>query len=479
MRRSKRSTLAEAYHRASFDFTAFKYLLYRRYLHAPHLELLDRQLTEVTRFVESGGKEGIGRLIIEMPPRHGKTMTASRLYPIWHLGRNPNHRVIMVSYGSDLVEKSSRAARNFIDSEYYQAVFPDRRLDPASRSVNSWDLARYEGGMDAIGIGGGATGKGAHILIVDDPIKNRAEAESKTYRDKVYSAFLDDLYTRLEPGGAIIVIMTRWHEDDLVGRLLRYQEGEWTRLRLPAFAEPGDPLGRHEGAALWPDRYPAEVLKKNQTALGPYSFASLYQQSPQPGSGGLFKLEYFEPYRTEAPPLIQRVRFWDLAMSEKTSADYTVGLLYGLDADAHRYVLDVARAQVDWGDLTEFMAGVMLADGPEVQQGIEAQGYMSRAITDLNADPRLHGYSVFGYPKETDKLTNALPVASKAAAGLVHVLDRHWTPGFIDELCAFNKGAHDDQVDALAGAETMLNDSNAGYAGVLNDAASSQTASYY
>lgn len=479
MPRSRRSRVAEAYHKASYDFTAFKYLINRRYVHAPHLELLDRYLTEITRFTESGGKAGIGRLIVEMPPRHGKTLSVSQLYPVWHLGRNPDHRVIMVSYGADLVEKNSRAARNYIHNDYFRAVFPGVELDPSSRSANSWDIARRAGGVDAIGMMGGATGKGAHLLLVDDPIKNRAEAESETYRDRVWNGFRDDLYTRLEPGGAVAIVMTRWHEDDLVGRALKYMPGEWTCLRLPAFAEAGDPLGRAEGAALWPWRYDEAALRDIERTLGPYSFASMYQQRPQPGSGGLFKLDYFLPLRESAPPLIQRVRFWDLAMSEKTSADYTAGLLYGLDADAHRYVLDVARGQVDWGELTAYLANVILADGPEVIQGIESKGYMSRAITELNADPRFHGYSIFGYPKETDKFTNALPVAAKAAAGLVHVLDRHWTPDFLDEVCAFNKAAHDDQVDALAGAETMIGASDGALAGAMNYGQSSTVSGAY
>lgn len=469
MPRLRRSSLAEAYYKASYDLTSFKYLIDRRYVHAPHLELLDQHLTEVTRYIETGGKEGIGRLIVEMPPRHGKTTTVTQKYPVWHLGRNPDHRVMMVSYGADLVEKSSRAARNYISTEYFRGVFPDLYLDPSSRSANSWNLDRHAGGVDAIGMTGGATGKGAHLLIVDDPIKNRAEAESQTYRERIWDGFRDDLYTRLEPGGAIIIIMTRWHEDDLVGRVLKYMPGEWVRLRLPAFAEPDDPLGRHEGAALWPWRFDQDALKDIERKLGPYSFAALYQQTPQPGSGGLFKLDSFTPLRQEAPPLLRRVRYWDLAMSDKTSADYTAGVLYGLDGDAHRYVLDVARGQIDWGDLTEWLAEVMLADGPEVMQGIEEKGYMSRAITELNADPRFHGFRIFGYPKENDKWTNALPVAAKAAAGFVHVLDRHWTPDFLDEVCAFNKAAHDDQVDALAGAEVMIGIGDAAYAGVMYD----------
>lgn len=469
-----------AYQKARADFTAFKRILYRRYEHAPHLQALDRVLTQVTRYAETGGRSGIGRVIIEMPPRHGKTVTTSRLLPAWHLGRNPDHRVMLVSYAATLADKNSRAARNLMESPYYKAVFSDVTLAVDSRSADSWDITGHEGGLDALGIGGGATGKGAHLLVIDDPIKNRAEAESDVYRERTWDSFTDDLYTRLEPGGAVVIMMTRWHADDLVARVLKHMPGEWRRLHLPALAEDADPLRRTIGAALWPARYPIETLRAIESTLGPYSFAALYQQRPTPGEGGLFKLNYFEPARQDAPPTVQQVvRYWDLAMSEKTSADYTVGLKLGMDTDAHRYVMDVQRRQIDWGDLTEWMAQVMMQDGPDVAQGIEAKGYQSRAIQMLNADPRLHGYSIFGYEADKDKFTRALPAAAKAAAGYLHVLDRHWTPTFLDEVCAFPNAANDDQVDALSGAENMLGDTGVLMAGALSYESTGTNTSHY
>lgn len=422
---------------------------------------------EAARYAQTGGARGFGRLIIEMPPRHGKSMTCSRRFPAWFLGRNFDQRVMLVSYAANLAEKHGRAARNLMNTAHYQAIFPGVTLAQDSRAVDSWDIAGHEGGMDALGITGGATGKGAHLLLIDDPLKSRAEAESDVYRDRIWDAFTDDLYTRLEPGGAVVVVATRWHVDDLTGRLLKNMPGTWKRLKVPALAEENDPLGRPIGAALWPERYPVETLRTIEQTLGPYSWASLYQQRPTPGEGGLFKLQYFHDARVDAPPLAQTVRYWDLAMSEKTSADYTVGLKLGVTDDAHRFILDVARRQIDWGDLTEYMAQIMMADGPSVAQGIEAKGYQSRAIQMLNADPRLHGYSIFGYEADKDKFTRALPAAAKAAAGFLHVLDRHWTAAFLDEVCAFPNAAHDDQVDALSGAENMLGDTGVLFAGSL------------
>ena len=443
------------------SLTDFKRTIYRRYQHQPHLEALDQHLTQVSRYIETGGREGIWFLIVEMPPRHGKTLTVSRLYPAWHLGRNPNHRVMLVSYGDSLATKNSRAVRNMIASPVYAELYPHTRLAKDSRAVDAFDLDRAEGGIDALGVLGAATGKGAHLLIGDDLVKNRQEAESELLRDRTWDAFIDDLLSRLEPSGAVVLFATRWHMDDVIGRAVRdlipqYPPGRIVRLRLPAIAEADDPIGRAEGEALWSERYPIERLREIERTMGAYSWSALYQQNPVPAEGGIFKRKWFEPQIDDMPPMAYAVRFWDLAMSDKTSADYTVGTLYGMGVDGHRYVLDVARKQIDWGDLTEWLANVMLGDGPNVAQGIEEKGYMSRAVQALNADARLRGYSIFGYPKDKDKLTNALPFAAKAGAGLVHVLNRHWTQNWIEEVCSFPNGANDDQVDSIAGADTML-----------------------
>lgn len=453
-------------HNNTISLTDYKRHIYRRYQHGAHLEALDALLTDVSRYVESGGKEGVGRAIIEMPPRHGKTVSTSRLFPTWHIGRNPDHRVMLVSYGASLAEKNSRYARNLIQSPRYTQLYPHIHLARDSKAADAWDLEGYDGGMDAMGIGGSATGKGAQLLIIDDPVKNREEAESKLIRDKTWDSFNDDLYTRLEPGGAIVVMMTRWHQDDLIGRLLKSGE-HWHRLRLPAIAEPLDALARTEGAALWPERFPLDTLRDIERTLGPYSWSALYQQNPVPSEGGIFKRAWF-PIVHQHPEIVHAVRYWDLAMSEKTSADYTASVKIASCTDGHTYVVDVTHDRIDWGNLTDYMAGVMLNDGVNVLQGVEEKGYMSRAVQSLNADPRLHGYSVFGYPVDKDKLTRALPFAARCAAGMVHLLSAHWNEIYTDELCSFPNGAHDDQVDASSGAWTML-DSGMGLAvGELN-----------
>lgn len=455
------------------DLTAFKTALYKRYMHAPHLEALDRALEQVTLYVESAGQLGVWLLIVEMPPRHGKTLTVSRYYPAWHLGRNPDHRIMLVSYGATLAHKNSRYARNIVDEPAFQRIFPGIELDRSSRAVDAWDLSfgerDVEGGGDALGVLGGATGKGAHVLICDDLIKNRQEAESEQIRERTWDALQDDLLSRLEPGGAMVLMATRWHEDDPTGRMLRMItdpakcNGPVKRLRLVALPEVEEDyeadhqagIERDPSGALWKERYPRRVLEATRERIGAYSWSSLYQQRPTPAEGGLFKRAWFTPV-TQVPDMQMVVRFWDLAMSEKDTADYTVGVKMGLGVDWHYYVLDVARRRIDWDYVAEFIAEIILDDGPNVVQGLEQAGYMSRAVKDLNADARLHNYAIFGYDVEKDKWVRALPVAAKFSTGQIHIVLAGWNTEYINELCAFNNGAHDDQVDATSGAWAML-----------------------
>lgn len=446
LRRRRRERAAQSGHK-SVAFTDFKRALYPRYEHAPHLEAIDRLLTEVTRYTETGGREGIGRAIVEMPPRHGKSVSISRLYPAWHLGRNPDHRIMLVSYGATLAEKHSRAARNFMRSPRYREFFPTA-LAADSQAADSWNVANGDGGMDALGIGGGATGKGAHLLLIDDPVKNREEAESELIREKIWDAYGDDLYTRLEPGGAIVVVMTRWHMDDLVGRLLTQNTDDWHVLCLPGLAEANDPIGRAEGDALWPQRYPSERLHAIRATLGEYGFSALYAQRPIPAAGGLFKREKFNVIDVPPSDIVRRVRAWDLAMSDKTSADFTVGALFGVTSTQHVVVLDIVRAQVDWDAVPDLIERVALADGHSVSVVMERAFIQARAVQKVIEKPNLHHHVIRGYQPDTDKLTRALPFAARVGEGMVSVLRRHWTEAYIDELCSFPRAAHDDQVDA-------------------------------
>lgn len=438
--------------------SAFKQQFWPHYQHCAHQALLDSHLERVARYIKTGGEQGIGRLMVFMPPRHGKTLTVSRLFPAWILGMMPDLSIIMSSYAQRLATRNSKFVRNAIESARYDDFFPGITLSDDTAAANEWTIAGHAGGALAAGVGGGITGHGGKLLIIDDPIRNRADAESDVYRDRVWDWYTDDALTRVEePGGAIVLMHTRWHTDDLAGRILRSEDaGAWTVLDLPALAFEGDLLGRAPDEALWPERYPVEVLERRRRDMGDYSFNAEYQQRPVASQGGLFKRDKFNIINHAPADIVKQVRFWDLAMSEKTSADYTDGLLMGMTAGGRLVILDNERVQVDWDDVEPFIAKRCIADTPAVRVGVEAAFYQTKAVQKLLKRPELHSFSIRGYKPDTDKFTRALPFAARVGEGLVDVLRRSWTEPLIEELCSFPYGAHDDQVDACSGAYLML-----------------------
>lgn len=476
------------------DFITYTYPQYQ--VGAVH-ELLAEYLEEVEYYVQTGGRVGIGRLMVFMPPRHGKSEQVSIRFPTWFLGRNPNLRVILASCTASLAEGFSRQARNLIQDTSYRAVFgdlstvdPPVAISPDSRSVNEWNLAPpHRGGLKAAGVGGAIIGKGAHLLVIDDPFKGRKEAESETYRDRVDNWYRSEAYTRLAPGGAVILMHQRWHEDDLAGRLLRRMVDDpsadrWTVLNLPALAEDWagevqddeviqaakqgwwkgvDPLDRQPGDPLWPGRFPLERLEGIRANVGGYDWDALYQQRPRPLEGALIKAyEIKQIRRSDAPEdrYLTRVRYWDLAVSGSDRADWIVGAKLGRAKDGRIYILDVARFPGPWADARRRIIEVMRSDGPTVEQGVEVAGQQGGYYQELSRDQRLLGVPLKSVnPKEGgDKEVRANVWASRIPDGLIYLIkDAGWdVDGFLAECVAFPKGAHDDQVDGVSGAVQML-----------------------
>jgi len=406
----------------------------------------------VARYLLTGGAEGIGRLMIFMPPRHGKTQNVSRFFPAWLLGQNPDLRLILASYGATLAQRNSRFVRNLIDNPEYQADFPGVKLASDSAAADIWDIAGRDGGTIAVGVGGGITGHGGNLIVIDDPIKSRAEAESETYRERTYDWYINDLLTRLEePGGAIILMLTRWHTDDLAGRLLTDEAHLWDILNLPALAGVDDPIGRAEGEALWASRYPVDVLQARRERMGEYAFAALYQQTPLPAGGRLFDTEKIEVV-DYTPECIKTIRFYDLAVTEKTRADYTVGLKLGMTCDERPVILDVYRAQRELPDVHEVIVQNASIDGASTRIRLEAEKAGIVQLQFLLRDKRMHRYTVDAVPPEGDKYTRAAPVAARVNAGRVMMVKAGWNRALLDELSTFPLGTNDDQVDALSGA---------------------------
>ena len=406
------------------------------------------------------------RLMIFIPPQHGKSALASVHFPAWYLGRHPDRRIIAASYGADLVADWGRQARNIVGSAEYGAIFPDAVLDPNSQAVNNWNLLGGDGGYICAGVGGPITGRGSHALLIDDPVKNAEEAESQVAREAVWQWYQTVAYPRRRPPGAIILIMTRWHEDDLAGRLLKAEKegGEkWTVLRLPALAEEHDPLGRTPGTALWPERYDLDWLAATRETIGPRAWASLYQQSPRPQEGNLFDRRWFELIDA-LPPNLTYCRFWDFATGTATGSDpdYHAGCLMGRDAEGRSYIADMKRNRYSPADLEALMRLAALSDKEQAKDGVlyiraeKEKGAAGEQLCDHISRHVLAGYAFEGVPVTGSKEVRAMPLAAQAEAGHVKVLRGPWNGAFFDELESFPNGAHADQVDSVSGAYLCL-----------------------
>jgi predicted phage terminase large subunit-like protein len=259
-----------------------------RWQRANHLERLCSKLEELEGAAR--GEGGCDRAIFCLPPRGGKSEVCSKKFPAWCLGRNPDFEIILSTYAADLSYDFSRIARSTL-REWGKPLW-DVAVSEESSSVSKWGISGYRGGLTAAGVGGPITGRGAAIAIIDDPVKNAEEAASKVIQDKIWDWYRSTLYTRLAPDSAVVVIMTRWAEDDLVGRLVAEMEtadGEdWEVLSIPALAEPGDPLGRKIGESYWPERFPVDWLQRRQVVVGPFYWEALYQQHPLDAAGKIF-----------------------------------------------------------------------------------------------------------------------------------------------------------------------------------------------
>lgn len=450
----------EVLQRARSNFTVFKQVMMSNYQHAPHLDYIDRHLMAIEKaYREKDFSEVKRNLMIEIPPRHGKSYTVARLFPAWFLGRNPNARIILASYGASLSEKHSKAIRFLIRSKRYQSIFPTVKISEESKAKDAWDLAPpYVGGLDAVGKGGAMTGKGADLIITDDLVKGRLEAESANLREQDWDWLQNDLLTRRETPYAIhVAIGTRWHEDDVHGRIHRYESDLWDFITLPAFALEDDPLGRAVGEPLWKERFPAKFLHEARRRLGDYGFESLYQQRPFTKEGNLFFTNKIAKIASEPPRREMRlvVRFWDLAMSANERADYTVGVKMGLWND-NVVILDMVRVQVEWSEVVALISQIAQLDGPSVFVGIEETFYQSSAVRELLRRPQLMNYSIRGVRVDADKFTRALPLAARVNVGMCYMVEGDWNQALQEELRSFPMGAHDDIVDALSGAYNLL-----------------------
>ena len=415
------------------------------------------------KFSEDVTNKKSPRLMLFMPPRHGKSTLASVTFPAWHLGKNPNHEFIGCSYSGSLAMSFSRKVRQLLREPNYKNVFNNTFLDRTSQSVESW-LTTKGGGYVAAGVGGGITGKGAHVLVIDDPVKNREDAESDFNRESVYNWYTSTAYTRLAPGGGVLIILTRWHDDDLAGRLLTSASkgaDQWEVVKYPAVAETEEKF-RKEGEALHPERYTVESLKQIRKAIGPRDWSALYQQNPVSDEGDYFSRDMIRYYDSDDIDL-SRLKYycaWDLAIGQRDRNDYTVGLVVGVDEDDVMYIVDVVRGRVDGFEIVERILDLYETWKPGIV-GIE-KGHIEMAIGPF-LEKRVRERKLYeAYFKDLktgrrDKEARARAIQGRMQQGMVYFpKDAIWTGPLGAELLRFPNGVHDDQVDALAWIGLMM-----------------------
>lgn len=450
--------------RRLLDFTTYTY---PQYVAEPAHRLICEHLERVR-----AGE--IDRLMIFAPPQHGKTELVSVRFPAFWLAERPDDPIILASYGASLAHGKSRESRTVVESPFYEALFPGIKTDQTSRAREHWELDTHRGVMHAAGVGGPITGHGAQLGIIDDPFENWAQAYSQTIRDKVWDWYRSTFRTRVWEGGSIVLIMTRWHQDDLAGRLLQAQGDRWTVLRLPAIAETQeerdesnrllaqplgeeDPLGREAGEALCPQRFSLDALLEIKTDIGPMAWAAEYQGVPRAPEGNIFKRDWFRIIPT-VPAKGERVRYWDKAGTEGGGAR-TAGVLM-LSSGGLYYVEHVVKGQ--WA-----------SHGREViikqTAQMDAEQYGNRVQVWIEQEPGSGGKesaeatirNLAGFPIRADRVTGHKdvrigPYAAQAGAGNVKLLRGPWNQDYIDEMCSIPTGEFRDQADASAGAFNKL-----------------------
>ncbi|HLF28211.1 MAG TPA: phage terminase large subunit [Anaerolineae bacterium] len=426
------------------------------------------------RFVASE----IKRLIVSMPPRHGKSELVSRRLPAYILGRSPDVQIIACSYGADLAGMTNRDVQRIIDDRSYQALFPDTRLFGKNvraeaqgnylRNSDIFEIVNHRGFYRSAGVGGSITGLGFLYGIIDDPIKNREEADSKTYRDALWEWYTSTFYTRREKGAAILITLTRWHEDDLVGRLLKQAKedpdaDQWLVVRFPARAEEKPAMSedrRVPGDPLWPDKFSDEDLRNTRATIGARDWYALHQQTPRPQEGRILDSNLLLRIdAVDVPPLVRIVRYWDLAFSESKGADYVTGAKVGIAKNGRRYILHMKRLRGRWTASRPIIVETALGDGVEVACFIEANGGQLGYYQDVHDNERMRSKRIVLPDRpEGSKEMRASVWGSRLADGIIYCVRGEWNEEFFDEMDAFPNGEHDDQVDAVSGAMHVLTD---------------------
>jgi predicted phage terminase large subunit-like protein len=390
------------------------------------------------------------RLILLLPPGSAKSTYTSKLFVAWWFAQHPVSSVILASHTASLSEHFGRGARGLLDEHGSRiGVMP---------SVTSHAAGRFEtlrgGQFFAIGVHGAVTGRRADLALIDDPIASFSDASNAKKRTQLLNWYRTELLTRLKPGGRIILIMTRWHHEDLAGLLI--ERSGWTTIRFPALAELEDPLGRALGEALWPEWEDRDALLEKRNELGESSFSAMFQQLPIASGGQLFDLRALSVVTTSPPG--QAVRAWDLAATEDPDGDpdWTVGVKLLRDEVGSFIIDDVVRFRGSPAEVVSAIRASALADGTMVTIGLPQDPGQAGRSQMMFLAQQLAGYNIVASPETGSKTTRAMPVAAQISMGNFRLRRAHWNSDLLEEMANFPNGSKDDQVDAISRGFAML-----------------------
>ena len=435
--------------KAANDFMAYVNYVWPSFIHGRHHEKMARAFERVAR-----GE--VKRLIINMPPRHTKSEFASYLLPSWFLGMYPGKKIIQTSHTAELAVGFGRKVRNLVDSDAYKDIFPDVALQSDSKAAGRW-ATNYGGDYFAIGVGGAVTGKGADLLIIDDPHSEQEAALSETnpeIYDKTYEWYTSGPRQRLQPGGAIVVVMTRWSKKDLTGQVLKaaaQRSGEeWEVIDFPAIMPSGKPL--------WPQFWSLKELSALKEELPNGKWMAQYMQQPTSDVSAIIKREWWKIWPEDDPPFCEfLIQSWDTAFLKTERSDYsactTWGVFYQPDATginrANIILLNAFKSRMEFPELKQRAMQEYKEWNPDTLV-VEAKAAGSPLIFELRA----MGIPVqeFTPTKGNDKIARLNSVADIFASGMVWVPNTNWAEELVEEVASFPSGEHDDMVDSMSQA---------------------------
>lgn len=418
------------------------------YIFGQHTNTLIQELQVTANMLE----QGMSRcLCVCMPYRHGKSDVVSRRYPVWYLTRNPDHEVILACYNHNLAtDLSYEARRIFMETgKMYGLKTPFDR-----KRVDAWRIDNHRGGMYAAGLGGTITGRGAHLLIIDDYLKGREEAESETRRNRIWDSFSSDLMTRLAPIHAVVIVANRWHEDDLIGRIKEKNnpESDGYDPKFPKFEMVEFPAWDDHRGWLFPERFSATWYEGQKAQLGSYAWNAQAQQDPQPRTGNMFRVDQVKIV-PHMPAGLRWLRGWDIAATSqersKQDPDWTVGAKIAVQ-DNRLYISDIVRGR--WSTLkrNEIIKQTALADKADTAaQIIEVVALGVDVYHTIKAMLRDSGIVVRKFVPKGDKVARGSCLEPVFELGNVVLKNAPWNQTFLNEARSFPMGKHDDQIDGV------------------------------